>query len=128
LKCVDTDFLIAVLRGDQSAIPVIEELDREKIRFTTVINAFELYAGAYYTGKKAVEESKNLLSKFHIINFDDTCAEKAGEIFATLKKKGMSLDVRDVMIAAVASNYDLTLITRNVKHFSRIEGLKVKSW
>ena len=125
---MDTDFLIAVLRGDQSAIPVIEELDREKIRFTTVINAFELYAGAYYTGKKAVEEAKNLLSKFHIINFDDTCAEKAGEIFATLKKKGMSLDVRDVMIAAVASTYDLTLITRNVKHFNRIEGLKVKSW
>ena len=125
---MDTDFLIAVLRGDRSAIPVIEELDREKIRFTTAINAFELYAGAYYTGGKAVEEAKNLLSKFHIIHFDDACAKRAGEIFATLKKKGAPLDVRDVMIAAVASTYDLTLITRNVRHFSRIEGLKVKSW
>ncbi len=125
---MDTDFLVAVLRGDRSAIPTIEELDREKIRFTTAINAFELYAGAYYTGEKAVEEARNLLSKFHIINFDTTCAEKAGEIFATLKKRGTPLDVRDVMIAAVASTYDLTLITRNVKHFSRIEGLKVKKW
>ncbi len=125
---MDTDFLVAVLRGDKSAVPVIEELDRERVRFTTVINAFELYAGAYYTGGRAVREAKNLLSKFHILTFDDACAERAGEIFATLKKEGLSLDVRDVMIAATVATYDLTLITRNVKHFSRIKGLKVRSW
>jgi predicted nucleic acid-binding protein len=125
---VDTDFLVAVLRGDKSALPVIEELDRERVRFTTAINAFELYAGAYYTGEKALREAKNLLSKFHILAFDDACAAKAGEIFAALKRKGLSLDVRDVMIAATALAYELTLVTRNVKHFSRIEGLKVKGW
>ena len=128
MRCVDTDFLIAVLKGDKSAIPMIEKLDRSRIRFTTAVNAFELYIGAYYIGADAVKEVDDLLSKFHILPFDEACAKKAGEIFSDLKKKGLAIDIRDAMIASVALQHDLILVTRNVKHFERINGLKIEKW
>lgn len=40
-------------------------------------------------------------------------AERAGSIFATLERKGAGLDFRDVMIAGIALENRLTVVTRN---------------
>ena len=44
---------------------------------------------------------------------------------ARLEKKGEGLDQFDLLIAATALAHSLILVTRNTKHFSRIEGLRL---
>jgi tRNA(fMet)-specific endonuclease VapC len=45
-----------------------------------------------------------------------------------LEKSGSRLDDFDLTIASCALAHNLTLVTNNLKHFSRIEGLKITNW
>ena len=49
----------------------------------------------------------------------------SGEILSKLEKKREVIDFRDVMIASIVIENDVALYTRNVKHFKRVEGLKL---
>jgi len=52
----------------------------------------------------------------------------AGVIRADLKRKGTPIGPYDVLIAGQAIARGLTVVTRNVGEFRRVEGLKVEEW
>ncbi len=60
-----------------------------------------------------------------MLKFTSTSAKISGEILSKLEKKGEAIDFRDVMIASIVIENDVALYTRNVKHFERVEGLKL---
>ncbi len=130
MKCLDTDFLVAILRGKQEAANAVAELDQEVRAATTTINAFELYYGANKSQNKAqnVKETQKLLSKLEMFSLEHAAAKWAAEISAKLAEEGQPIDYRDSMIAAIAIQNNAVLLTRNVTHFNRIKGLKIKSW
>lgn len=130
LRCIDTDFLVAVLRGKKEAQNRMTELDREGRQATTSVSAFELFYGAHKS-----EESKNnlgmtnaLLGRMDILPLDLDSSDKAGKILTDLAKEGGVIDFRDALIAGISLSNSLTVMTRNKDHFSRIKGLKVESW
>jgi predicted nucleic acid-binding protein len=45
-----------------------------------------------------------------------------------LEKEGFPLDDFDLVVGCCALAHNLTLVTNNVKHFKRIEGLQVTNW
>ncbi|MGH7905170.1 MAG: type II toxin-antitoxin system VapC family toxin [Candidatus Binataceae bacterium] len=51
-----------------------------------------------------------------------------GEIRAKLEASGRSIGAMNLLIAAHAIHERATLVTRNRREFTRIEGLKVESW
>lgn len=51
-----------------------------------------------------------------------------GEIVGALVRVGEPIGVADSMIAATALANDLTLVTRNQKHFKRVRGLRIAGW
>jgi tRNA(fMet)-specific endonuclease VapC len=53
---------------------------------------------------------------------------EAARIFAGLKRKGITIDRMDILIAAFCLANDLVLVTGNVKHFEYIDGLKACDW
>jgi tRNA(fMet)-specific endonuclease VapC len=59
---------------------------------------------------------------------DLSYSRKAAEISAKLAAKGEPIDYGDAMIAGIAIENDLTLVTRNKSHFSRIKNLKQETW
>jgi len=63
-----------------------------------------------------------------VLPLSDEIAKKAAEIFAELRKKGQVIGHNDVLIAATAITQSMILITNNVAHFSRIEGLEIDNW
>lgn len=130
MKCLDTDLLIAILRGKKDAYIIATQIEQETKPATTSINAFEIYYGANKSQLKQenIKETDNLLNKLEIIPIDQSCARRAAEISANLSKKGQPIDYRDTMIAAIAIENDLTLVTRNKMHFSRIKNLKLQTW
>ena len=62
------------------------------------------------------------------IVMNDTCWEKAIEIYALLTKKGTTIDDGDIFIAAYCLVNDYTLVTNNTNHFQRIDGLEIVNW
>jgi tRNA(fMet)-specific endonuclease VapC len=126
LVCLDTDFLIAYLRNDPTARTKLEELDqKEEPLYTTSINAFELYKGAYNV-KNSNELAKvdNLLDAFYILMMDRDSAKMAGVFHNKLRTIGEA----DLLIGCITIANKQTLLTKNKKHFSQISGLKIESW
>jgi predicted nucleic acid-binding protein len=130
LKCLDTDLLIAILRGKKEACAQVKELDAQAKGATTSINAFEIFFGAYRSARATenIKEASRLLERLTVIPLDLFSARKAGEISAKLAAKGEEIDYRDAMIGGIAIENDLTLVTRNKSHFARIKGLKLEIW
>jgi tRNA(fMet)-specific endonuclease VapC len=54
-------------------------------------------------------------------------AVRAGDLLALLDSKGVPIGTEDVLIGATALLAGLSVVTRNVRHFDRIPGLKVES-
>lgn len=126
--CIDTDILIDHLRGKREIVDYIEKLEEAgSILSTTSINAFELYYGAYKTRKreKNVAAVRNLLSRLILLNFNYEASVKAGEILAYIESRGRIIDYRDLFIGVTALVNGFTLLTRNVRHFKYISGLKL---
>ncbi len=130
MKCLDTDLLIAILRGKEEAKRKIQELDIQGRQATTSVSAFELFYGAYRSKERRsnLEETRRLLQRLDVLPFESESSEKAGETLATLAARGELIDYRDAMIAAIAKVNGLALVTRNAEHFSRIKGLESEPW
>jgi predicted nucleic acid-binding protein len=63
--------------------------------------------------------------RFVIYPYNDAVAWRAAEIFTDLRKRGVMTGENDLWIAATALETGGVLVTRNVKHFREIRGLKV---
>ena len=123
---VDTDVSIDYMKGIASAVNLINAL--EDVHLTTITIA-ELFFGAYNSPKAA----KHLPALFNYVKSFDRLtpqlwdAIRFGKIKAELTKKGVIIGDEDIFNASIALSYGFTFITRNVRHYSRIKGLKVVS-
>jgi len=98
---------------------------------TSVLCVVELRYGASRHRKgEAIWEriSSHVLSRIRILPLGWHEAVRAGDILGALEQRGEPIGIEDVLIAATALEHGLTVVTRNLKHFSRIEGLLAESW
>ncbi len=124
--CLDTDILIDLLRGESKTVEEIKQLEDKFELVTTAINLFELYYGAYKIGRERnIEAVKEVARRVEVLNLTEKSAEISGKILAELEKRGEAIDFRDVMIAGIVIENNITLYTRNVKHFKRVAGINL---
>ena len=80
----------------------------------------------------AVEKNRLALSMFlanmEILGFDVEAADCYGKIRADLEKKGTPIGPLDMMIAGHAQSLGYTVVTNNVKEFSRVSALRIENW
>jgi predicted nucleic acid-binding protein len=127
MSCVDTDILIDFLNNKKEAVEKIDELRENNALSTTSINSFELLKGKAELSKNSKEDSIDiLLNNLFIYGFDFEASKKAANMFKELKRNGNLIDFADMMIASICIANDETLLTRNIKHFERIPGLKIE--
>ncbi|MEM2001474.1 MAG: type II toxin-antitoxin system VapC family toxin [Candidatus Methanomethylicaceae archaeon] len=125
---IDTDVLVDVLRGSEKVTKFVAGFEREGVALaTTVINAFELYYGAYKSKKKHQNliATKKLLERMVVLKMTLKSAEEAGKIHVELESKGTPIGIRDVMIGAIAISKGCPLVTRNTTHLQKIRGLNL---
>jgi tRNA(fMet)-specific endonuclease VapC len=118
--------LVAYLRNDPLIKNKLEEfIERQEPLYTTTINAFELYKGAYkVTQTRELAKVERLLNSFIILILDRDSVRLAGVLNSRTSPIGES----DLLIASIAMVNEQTLVTRNKKHFEKISGLKIESW
>jgi len=123
---LDTNVIIALFAKE----PVVHErLSNADEVFVPCIALGEMYFGAYKSLR--IKENLARINEFvlnsTVLACDTDTAKKYGDNKNQLKEKGQPLPENDIWIAAVAQQYDLTLITRD-NHFHIIENLKIESW
>lgn len=125
---MDTDVLIDLLRNVKKVVEFISNMEREGyVLSTTIINAFELYYGAYRSKKQAenLASTRKLLERLIILRMSLKSAENAGRIYADLQIKGQPIGLRDTMVGAIALTRGYTLATRNIEHLQKIQGISL---
>lgn len=122
---IDTDILIDLLRDKEYAVRKIKALEKKEELATTDINAFELYFGAYNSSDKEgnIASTKGILKTLTLLHTQENSMETAGRIFAERRVKGKMIEIRDLLIAAIALQSGYKLFTNNREHFLGIEGL-----
>jgi tRNA(fMet)-specific endonuclease VapC len=68
------------------------------------------------------------LQSIEILPFTIIEAKKAAELEAELESKGEVIGLKDVLISSIVISNNCVIVTGNVKHFSRIQGVKVENW
>jgi predicted nucleic acid-binding protein len=110
---VDTDVLIDFVRGNT-------DLPQEPL-YITEITLYE-----FIRGSKNISKAKTLLEDgFSVIFHDNPVIQKASEIWVDIKEKGEILDDRDILIGAASAVKKIPLLTRNRKHYERLEEFGV---
>lgn len=124
---MDTDALVGLLRGDEGWKRRIAALRPGGRLLTTDINAFELYLGAHLSqrSERNLAAAKGLLNTLTLLHMSGDAMEVAARIAADLRARGEPLDVKDILIAAVALVHGAAVLTGNREHFRRVEGLAV---
>jgi len=123
MNCLDTSFIVDLLRGNGKAVKKYGEM-RGGALSTTAITAFELLQAS--AGKQS-GMINDILSKLDVLEFGLDEALEAAEIEKELKAKGAMINKLDVLIAGIARRRNLTLVTAD-KDFKKIPELQVSGY
>jgi predicted nucleic acid-binding protein len=126
---LDSDILIYFLKGDKDIIEKVLSLPKDDL-YITIVNYTELLYGIYNSNKVTQNKEKILpfLEKFKLLQFDKSSSKIFAKLKAKLKKQGNIIADMDLMIASIAISNKAILFTNNLKHFKRIESLKILSF
>jgi tRNA(fMet)-specific endonuclease VapC len=121
--CLDTNVLIAFLKGREPGAAAVEKAVKEYVCYVTAITVYELLFGVARAQKEIGEQA--LLGVMTVLPFTDSAARRAAGLHADLISKNQDIGVKDVLIAAICLEHDLPILTGNDRHFSRVSDLTV---
>jgi len=126
---LDTNILSDLIRKPDGKIAKrIAEVGEETI-CTSIIVACELRFGAEKKQSPPLQvRVKELLQVLEVLAMDDDADLHYGDIRSKLETAGTPIGPNDLLIAAHARSLNLTLISANVKEFSRVPGLSIENW
>lgn len=122
---IDADWVVRALAGDMETRAALARLCPEGISISWV-TVGEIYEGAY--GKSdpqaALAAYREFLQPFPILDLNDPIMERFAQVRADLRRRGQIIPDLDLLAAATALHYDLTVLTSD-RHFQRVPGLKI---
>ncbi|MEX0704252.1 MAG: type II toxin-antitoxin system VapC family toxin [Planctomycetales bacterium] len=134
MALLDTTLLVDLMkevkrRRPGPATAKLEDLERrDEVLRIAIFTIGELYIGVTKGRDSALERRavENCLQLFEVVPFDESTARVFGTIVGDLERQGNVISDMDALIASVALEQDELLVTRNVKHFQRVAGLRVE--
>jgi len=127
---LDTDICIyAINRKRPEILSRVRDYRIGEVGISSITYA-ELRFGVENSAR--VEENLDRLERFllplEVVPFDAEAGRHYGRIRSEVKRLGCPIGSNDLLIAAHALALDTTLVTNNVREFSRIAGLRVEQW
>ena len=98
--------------------------------FLSAITVSELLVGVSYANTDERRRNRSefveaIIAGITILDFSTAIARRHAQVHANLARKGQLIGPHDMIIAATALHYGLSLLTDNVAEFSRVDGLIV---
>ena len=127
---LDTNICIYLIKQQpKKVIEKIQDISLGEILISTVTIAEMMYGV-----EKSQQAEKNLaalelfLAPLEIVEFDFKAAQHYGGIRKYLEEKGTIIGAYDLMIAAHARSLGASLVTNNMREFTRVPELMVENW
>lgn len=128
---LDSNTISYYFRGDPKVVERLQALRPADLGVPAVVE-YELRYGLLRLPAEAavprLEALTRILRPLRILPFDSECAHYAARTRAGLESLGMPIGPHDLLIAATALCHQATLVTRNVREFSRVPGLQWVNW
>jgi len=126
---LDTNTLIYYFKGQGQIAKNFANVSPQEIGISRIV-LFELQVGIAKSTSpaKRTQQLQQLLSRVNLVPFDRDSAVAAATIRAQLEQQGTPIGSLDVLIAGTALAFQATLVTHNVKEFSRVSGLAIADW
>jgi len=129
LYLLDTNILIAALKGHPAVRAQLESTPLESLRLSAVVLG-ELEFGAEKSAY--AERNRNRLAeltrRLPLLGLDAETAACYGRIRSHLERLGTPIGANDLWIAAQAQRHGATVVTDNLREFERVPGLGVENW
>jgi tRNA(fMet)-specific endonuclease VapC len=124
----DTNTISAYMRGDPATLVRRMQDAFAELRLSVVVLAEREFGVTKGSNAQARLQLAALAQDLPIEPFiRDDCAHYAA-IRHDLEARGLGIGPMDTLIAAQARRLGATLVTRNLREFGRVDGLKVESW
>ncbi len=129
---IDTSILIEHERGQLELEPHLRRRLQEEF-FLSIVTASELLHGVHRAQNAQVRARRSafveaLLDRFPLLPLDLPTARVHARLWATLQSSGQVIGPHDLWLAATCLAHSLTMVTANVREFSRVPGLDVEVW
>ncbi len=128
---LDSNTISYYFRGDPQVVPRLQAVAPADLGVPAIVE-YELRFGLLRLPPEAaaprLEALAQLLQPMQLLPFDSECAAHAARLRAQLEAAGTPIGPHDTLIAATALRHQGTLVTRNVREFSRAPGLLWLNW
>ena len=124
---VDSDVcILAMGKRNESQRNLLQSIEPEGIALS-VISYGEVFEGVLFTGQAALnmQRWRQFLRPFDIVDVTPSIAEIWSQLRGTLRKQRNIVPDNDLIIAATALRFGMTVVTGNVRQFGRVEGLEL---
>lgn len=128
---LDSNTISYYFRGDPQVVPRLQALRPVDVGVPAIVE-FELRYGLLRMPQAAAAPRLaalvQLLRPMQLLPFDSECAAQAARLRIDLEALGTPIGPHDTLIAATALRHQATMVTRNVREFSRVRGLQWINW
>ena len=129
---IDSNLLISLERAGDSVCACIRGREKEEI-YLSVVSASELLHGVFRAKDDSVRAARSafvegVLDALPVLDIDLPSARAHAQLWSSLAAQGEMIGIHDSWLAAQCLAHGLTLVTRNVREFSRVPGLRVERW
>jgi tRNA(fMet)-specific endonuclease VapC len=126
---LDTNTCIHVIKNYPERLRQRFNRHGEQLCISSITLA-ELRFGAEKSARRVenLQEIEIFAARVEVLSFGSAAAAHYGEIRAELERAGKPVGVHDMLIGAHARSEGLIIVTRNLKEFSRISGLRAEDW
>jgi tRNA(fMet)-specific endonuclease VapC len=127
---LDTNTCSYVLRSRPASVKQrFDEVGPDALSVSALVLAELLFGAARHpSGAVIRREIRDFVSRLTVLPWDEAAAEHYGDIRTGIETCGKPLGAMDLMIAAHARSRGATLVSSDVRHFRRVEGLLVANW
>lgn len=129
LYLLDTNILSDLVKHPTGAIAQRIDAVGEVSICTSIIVASELRFGAEKSGSLRLKNQLNkILELIDVLPLESPIEFHYAEIRSYLEREGIPIGGNDLLIAAHGLALNLTVVTANVREFSRVPNLAVENW
>jgi tRNA(fMet)-specific endonuclease VapC len=135
MACLDTTVILDLLgragpRRREAAEAKLKQLEHDQPHSVTRFTLAELLIGVELADDSDRERVRldRILSRFHILEFDDKAMRLYARLFVHLRTLGQLSGIVDMLIASVCLSQGQRFVTRNVRHFQNVPGLRMDSY
>lgn len=127
---LDSDTLSFYFKGNPKVVQKVGAyLVANGFVYLSVITYYEVLNGLLFKDARAqLQRFQEFVQLNQVLPVSLAIASIGAKIFADLRKTNQMIGHNDVLIGATAIELDLTVVTNNINHFSRIPGLSVDNW